>query len=68
MNTNNTDHNNDTAKFSIGDEVNLRYGTRWTKEVFTISHTWYTLESGRQYNVRENGDVFTARNIRLAKK
>jgi len=55
------------AKLKVGDTVQVKYGNRWHKETFTISHTWYTPENGRQYNVRENGDTFKQSQVRLAK-
>ena len=54
-----------TAKFEVGDSVNVRYKD-WVDGVFTVSHTWYTTTHGRQYNVLENGDTFREADIRPA--
>ena len=47
-----------------GDEVEVRYNGRWVDGVYTVSHTWYTTEGGRQYSLRENGDTFKEDDIR----
>lgn len=55
-----------SVNFSEGDNVNVKRSGRWTKDVWTISKTWWTTEDGRLVQIKESQEIFSVNNVRHA--
>ena len=56
-----------TPNFHKGSKVNVK-DIKWSKQVFTIRRTWYTVDYGRLYQVADNNDKFKENEVRKAKQ